>query len=54
MTKLPVTDARTMEKVLVNLGFAAVRQKGSQFSIAMSTDALRPFRTTLVATSPDR
>jgi predicted RNA binding protein YcfA (HicA-like mRNA interferase family) len=29
MTKLPITDARTMEKVLVQLGFASVRQKGS-------------------------
>jgi len=29
MTKLPIVDARTMEKVLVHLGFSAVRQKGS-------------------------
>ena len=29
MTKLPIADARTMERVLVHLGFAAVRQKGS-------------------------
>ncbi|MBI3837832.1 MAG: type II toxin-antitoxin system HicA family toxin [Planctomycetia bacterium] len=29
MTKLPITDGRTMDKVLANLGFAAVRQKGS-------------------------
>lgn len=29
MTKLPIVEARTMEKVLVHLGFAKVRQKGS-------------------------
>jgi predicted RNA binding protein YcfA (HicA-like mRNA interferase family) len=29
MTKLPIVDAKTMEKVLVRLGFAPVRQKGS-------------------------
>lgn len=29
MTRLPVVDFRTMEKVLLNLGFKAVRQKGS-------------------------
>ncbi|MDD5309954.1 MAG: type II toxin-antitoxin system HicA family toxin [Deltaproteobacteria bacterium] len=29
MTKLPVIDARTMERVLLGLGFAAARQKGS-------------------------
>jgi predicted RNA binding protein YcfA (HicA-like mRNA interferase family) len=29
MTKLPIVDARTMEKVLLQLGFASVRQKGS-------------------------
>jgi predicted RNA binding protein YcfA (HicA-like mRNA interferase family) len=29
MTKLPITDARTMEKLLARLGFSAVRQKGS-------------------------
>lgn len=29
MTRLPVLDARTLEKVLHNLGFARVRQKGS-------------------------
>lgn len=29
MTKLPVIDAATMARVLFDLGFAAVRQKGS-------------------------
>jgi predicted RNA binding protein YcfA (HicA-like mRNA interferase family) len=29
MTRLPVVDAKTMEKALLRLGFAAVRQKGS-------------------------
>lgn len=29
MTRLPVLDAKTLEKVLHNLGFARVRQKGS-------------------------
>ena len=29
MTRLPIVDARTMEKVLLHLGFAAVRRKGS-------------------------
>jgi predicted RNA binding protein YcfA (HicA-like mRNA interferase family) len=29
VTKLPVIDARAMERVLLGLGFAAVRQKGS-------------------------
>ena len=28
MTKLPIVDARTMEKLLVHLGYSAVRQKG--------------------------
>ncbi len=29
MTKLPIIDARTMGKVLGELGFSAVRRKGS-------------------------
>ncbi len=29
MSRLPIVDARTMEKVLSALGFARVRQKGS-------------------------
>lgn len=29
MSKLPLVDARTMEKVLLSLGFSPVRQKGS-------------------------
>ena len=29
MTRLPIVDARTMEKVLSRLGFEAIRQKGS-------------------------
>lgn len=29
MTRLPIVDGRTMDKVLVHLGFAATRQKGS-------------------------
>lgn len=29
MTKLPIVDARTMEKVLLHLGFDRTRQKGS-------------------------
>ncbi|HLJ68657.1 MAG TPA: type II toxin-antitoxin system HicA family toxin [Chloroflexota bacterium] len=29
MTRLPIVDFRTMEKVLVRLGFQPVRQKGS-------------------------
>ena len=29
MTRLPIVDFRTMEKVLSNLGFKPVRQKGS-------------------------
>lgn len=29
MTRLPMVDFRTMEKVLLRLGFEAVRQKGS-------------------------
>jgi predicted RNA binding protein YcfA (HicA-like mRNA interferase family) len=29
MTRLPIVDFRTMEKVLLDLGFKAVRQKGS-------------------------
>jgi predicted RNA binding protein YcfA (HicA-like mRNA interferase family) len=29
MTRLPIVDAKTMEKALLRLGFAAVRQKGS-------------------------
>ena len=29
MTRLPVLNAKTVQKVLVNLGFEPVRQKGS-------------------------
>jgi len=29
MTRLPVVDFKTMEKVLLHLGFQVVRQKGS-------------------------
>jgi predicted RNA binding protein YcfA (HicA-like mRNA interferase family) len=29
MTRLPIVDFRTMEKVLLHLGFQFVRQKGS-------------------------
>jgi predicted RNA binding protein YcfA (HicA-like mRNA interferase family) len=29
MTRLPVVDAKKMDKALARLGFAAVRQKGS-------------------------
>lgn len=29
MTRLPVVDARTMERILLRLGFAAVRRRGS-------------------------
>jgi len=29
MTRLPIVDARTMERVLVDLGFAKTRQRGS-------------------------
>lgn len=29
MSKLPIVDAHTMEKVLYHLGFSAMRQKGS-------------------------
>lgn len=29
MTRLPITDARTMERFLLSLGFVAIRQKGS-------------------------
>jgi predicted RNA binding protein YcfA (HicA-like mRNA interferase family) len=29
VTRLPIVDAKTMEKILLHLGFAAVRQKGS-------------------------
>jgi predicted RNA binding protein YcfA (HicA-like mRNA interferase family) len=29
MTRIPVVDFKTMERVLIRLGFQAVRQKGS-------------------------
>jgi predicted RNA binding protein YcfA (HicA-like mRNA interferase family) len=29
VTRLPIVDAKKMEKILSHLGFAAVRQKGS-------------------------
>lgn len=29
MTRLPIVDAKTMERVLRRIGFVAVRQKGS-------------------------
>ncbi len=29
MTRLPIVDAKTMERVLLRLGFVATRQKGS-------------------------
>jgi predicted RNA binding protein YcfA (HicA-like mRNA interferase family) len=31
MTRLPIVDFKTMEKVLVNLGFQNTRSKGSHF-----------------------
>jgi predicted RNA binding protein YcfA (HicA-like mRNA interferase family) len=29
MTRLPIVDFKTMEKVLLNLGFQVIRQKGA-------------------------
>ena len=29
MSKLPLTDAKTLEKILLKLGFKIIRQKGS-------------------------
>jgi predicted RNA binding protein YcfA (HicA-like mRNA interferase family) len=31
MTRLPIVDFKTMEKVLINLGFRNTRSKGSHF-----------------------
>jgi hypothetical protein len=35
MTRLPIVEFKTMEKVLVNLGFHNTRSKGSHISIAI-------------------
>jgi hypothetical protein len=42
MTRLPVADFDTMEKVLMNLGCQAARQKGATFSTGTRTEEQRP------------
>lgn len=49
MTRLPIVDFATMEKVLLSLGFQAVRQKGSHVFYRHSDG-----RTTTVPNHPGR
>jgi len=43
VTWLPIVDAKKMEKILLHLGFAAVRQKGSPSSTGMPMVERRRF-----------
>ena len=49
MTRLPIVDFKTMEKVLINLGFTNTRSKGSHF-FYRHTDG----RTTTLPNHPGR
>jgi predicted RNA binding protein YcfA (HicA-like mRNA interferase family) len=49
MTRLPIVDFKTMEKVLLNLGFQNTRSKGSHF-FYRHTDG----RTTTIPNHPGR
>jgi predicted RNA binding protein YcfA (HicA-like mRNA interferase family) len=56
MTRLPIIDFKTMEKVLLHLGFQAVRQKGSHVFYRHPdglTEGRPPFRITREGTWPD-
>lgn len=44
MSKLPVINAKTFEKILLKLGFHAVRQKGFMFFIAIVMGGIQPYR----------
>jgi predicted RNA binding protein YcfA (HicA-like mRNA interferase family) len=49
MTRLPIVDFATMEKILLSLGFRAVRQKGSHVFFRHSDG-----RTTTIPNHPGR
>ncbi|MGC8719447.1 MAG: type II toxin-antitoxin system HicA family toxin [Thermodesulforhabdaceae bacterium] len=52
MTRLPVVDFKTMEQVLLRLGFQAVRQKGSHVFYRHSDGGRPPFQITREGISP--
>jgi len=43
MTRLPIVDFSTMEKVLLSLGFQSVRQKAATYSIVTLMAEPLPF-----------
>lgn len=49
MSRLPIVDAKTMEKLLLQLGFKRIRQKGSHVFYRHADD-----RTTTVPHHPGR
>lgn len=53
MTRLPIVDFKTMEKVIVNLGFKNTRSKGSYFFTAMPMAEQPPSPITREGIYPD-
>jgi predicted RNA binding protein YcfA (HicA-like mRNA interferase family) len=53
MTRLPVVDFKTMEKVLLKLGFQAARQKGNHLFYRHPKEEQRPFPAILDEILPD-
>ncbi len=45
MSRLSIVDYRTMNKLLLKLGFVAVRQKGSHVSFVIPMDVQQQFQT---------
>jgi hypothetical protein len=54
MSKLPMANFKTMDKMLRRLGFEAVRQKGSHVFRGMQTAGQLPFPTTVIGILLDR
>ena len=54
MTRVPVVDFRTLDRLLKKLGFTPVRQRGSHVSIDTPMAELQLFLTMLAGTSPGR
>jgi predicted RNA binding protein YcfA (HicA-like mRNA interferase family) len=46
MTKPPIVDAKTMEKLLLRIGFEPVRQKGSDLARPLIREILREIELT--------
>ncbi len=52
MTRLPIVDYKTMDKVLRGLGFERMRQKGVMFFIAIPMEKRPRYRTIQEEISP--